>query len=89
MVTQYQLLFQWTFFIGSICLLLSSVLLYFVCPHYNEGIFGAAALVGIGGTTITVSAYAMISDLIGSHEVSFIKIYNSHVCNSILRDTDY
>lgn len=48
----------------------SSVALYFIQPSASKYVYGAAILIGIGGSTMSVTALAMTADLIKNNIVS-------------------
>ena len=55
-------------------------------PHYEiteNFIYGAAILIGIGGTTMLVTSLSMVADLIGKHSVS-ISVCMSVCLGSVL-----
>ena len=46
--------------------------MWFIQKHDYTATYGAAALLGVGGSTLLVTALTMLADLIGENVVSFL-----------------
>lgn len=62
-----------TFLIGLILIAGSSTWFMFICKERscNKQVFGAAILLGAGGSTLLIESLSLTADLIGCHTVSF------------------
>ena len=60
-----------TYIVGLVFGLSSCVWFYFLKQETSNETYGAAVLLGIGGSTMLVTSLAMTSDLIGENTVSF------------------
>lgn len=46
--------------------------MWFIKRHNYTATYGAAALLGVGGSTLLVTALTMLADLIGENVVSYL-----------------
>lgn len=66
-----------TYFIGQLCGAGACVWIYFLNESSNKYCYGAAALLGIGGSTMLITSLAMTSDLIGENTESGAFVYGA------------
>lgn len=66
-----------TYIVGVVFGLSSCVWFYFLEPETSNETYGAAALLGIGGSTMLVTSLAMTADLIGENTESGGFVYGS------------
>ncbi|XP_064608121.1 major facilitator superfamily domain-containing protein 12-like isoform X2 [Liolophura sinensis] len=66
-----------TFALGAVLIVASSVALYCIQPSASKYVYGAAVLIGIGGSTMSVTALAMTADLIKNNIESGAFVYGA------------
>ncbi|XP_069137806.1 LOW QUALITY PROTEIN: major facilitator superfamily domain-containing protein 12-like [Argopecten irradians] len=66
-----------TYFIGQLCGVGACVWIYFLKESSKQYCYGAAVLLGIGGSTMLVTSLAMTSDLIGENTESGAFVYGA------------
>ena len=87
-MTEFLLLFQFTYFIGTVFVIGGCLWFYFM-PKNNLMIYGAAVCSGIGGSTMLVTSLAMTADLIGENTVSLTFIINYTYINPLLHKCSF